>query len=276
MAKTITILNTKGGSGKSTTAENVADALALKHKAVLIVDADRQGTITMHFGHNPKLLHERHKTLDFGLFKGVAAADLVLFGEAFTPDLLACYPEKDDDTVILEFYAENLSISPNKKEIIRTPKYPNRSLLLKNLLSTVQENYDYIIIDTPGSMNIVTRNCLAAADGTVIIMPPQRKAVDALPSFLQAYKEVVQTVNPRLHNFGILPTAYKPNKHQNAIIEDIQTHLSAMMPILEPVRSATIFENTSGKGVSAVRAYPKDERTQPYIDVANTIVDYYE
>ena len=276
MAKTITILNTKGGSGKSTTTENLADALVLSGRQVLVVDADRQGTMTMHFGHNPRSLHDRRLTLDFGLFHGVPVLDLILYGGDMQPDLLACYPEKDDDLVVLEFYAEQHNINKKPLEIISTPKYPNRNLLLKELLAPLEDVYDFIIIDTPGSMNIITRNCLAAADGTVIIMPPQRKAVDALPSFLTAYQEVVREENPRLHNFGILPTNYRENNHQRGIIEQVQHHLGGKMPILQPVRTATIFENTSGMGVSAVRAYPKDERTQPYLDLANTIVDYYE
>lgn len=201
MTKIIAVANQKGGVGKTTTAVNLAASLVALGQRVLLVDLDPQGNATMGSGVNK---HELPHTINEALLQEACTSDLIVTTESG----FALIPANGDLT--------SAEIGLLQQE--------NREIRLQQLLAPLLDNYDFILLDCPPSLNMLTVNALVAANGVLIPMQCEYFALEGLNSLLNTV-ESVRTVNPDLHIAGILRTLYDGrNSLSKQVAEQLLTH----------------------------------------------------
>lgn len=186
MGRIIAVANQKGGVGKTTTAINLAASMASTHRRILLVDLDAQGNATMGSGVEKNGLRRSAYSVLMG---ECTAADAIIGLDELHYDLL---PGNGDLTAAEVKLMEKLA----------------REQRLKRALEPVRDSYDYIIIDCPPSLNILTLNALVAADGVLIPMQCEYYALEGLSALLNTIQDVRDTVNPHLRIEGLLRTMY--------------------------------------------------------------------
>lgn len=186
MGKIIAIANQKGGVGKTTTAINVSACLGLRGKKVLIIDSDPQGNTSSGLGINAK------------------EAELTIY------DCLV--NETPMEEVILETEYKNLFLCPGNINLagaeLELVDVESREYRLKSALSTIKERFDFIFIDCPPSLGLITLNALGAADSVMIPIQCEYYALEGLAQLTHTVKMVKQGLNPDLKIEGILLTMF--------------------------------------------------------------------
>lgn len=186
MGKIIALSNQKGGVGKTTTAINLASFVAEKNRKVLIIDFDPQGNTTSGFGVEKNML------------------------ESNVYDCLMC--EKTAKEVIIPTKTENLDILPSNMDLaaaeVDLVNMKQREYALRFALDSIKDNYDYIFIDCPPSLGLLTLNALVAADSVVIPIQSEFFALEGLSQLMNTIKIVKQRLNPPLRVNGVILTMY--------------------------------------------------------------------
>ena len=185
MAKILAIANQKGGVGKTTTSVNLAACLGAKRKKVLLVDCDPQGNATSGFGINKSELP-------------LTIYDLLINGKSVT-DIL----QKTDYQV--DVVPANIELAGAEVELVAAI---SRETRLKKALDAVREGYDYIIIDCPPSLGLLTLNALAAADAVLMPIQCEFYALEGVAQLMNTIQLVRDNLNPTLGIEGVLMTMY--------------------------------------------------------------------
>jgi chromosome partitioning protein len=193
-ARILVLANQKGGVGKTTSAINLAASLAMMEKMVLLVDFDPQGHSTTGLGFTKPDQHSGA----FALMKGVPIKDLVLSTEV---PMLQVIPA-GKDLAQLEF------------ELFELPELQ----VLRHALDSVRDVYDFIIIDPPPSLGMITLNALTAADDVIVPMPCEFFALDGLAELMETIRRVQAGPNPRLTLGGILLTMAEERTNLGAAV----------------------------------------------------------
>ncbi len=204
MGKIIAFANQKGGVGKTTSAINIAASLGVMGKRVLMVDLDPQGNTTS------------------GL--GVAKKNLKLSSR----ELLTEEPKSAPETVIKTEF-EGLSVIPANKTLSNVEfelyEAEEPQFKLKNALDVLKNDYDYIIIDCPPSLGMITVNALAAADGIVIPMQCEFYSLEGLSQLILTVNKVRSSINKTLTVTGILITMYNGRLVlSNQVMAELKRH----------------------------------------------------
>lgn len=188
MTRVYAITNQKGGVGKTTTAVNLAASLAATKRKVLLIDMDPQG----------------HATLGSGLEKTALPASIyqVLMGQVDIQSAILAAEEAGYDLL-----GSNVDLAGAELELIDLDQRERR---LARALEAVKPAYDYILIDCPPSLNLLTINALTAARGVLVPVQCEYYALEGLASLVNTLKRVASTVNPALEIAGILRTMYDP------------------------------------------------------------------
>ncbi len=186
MGKIISVVNQKGGVGKTTSAVNLASALGIRGKKILLVDADPQGNTTSAYGINKQNL----KSSSYDLLIGRAKAkDSIIKTEFKGVDVIPC----------------NMDLAGAEVELI---SLENREAQLKNALCLVKPDYDFIFIDCPPSLGLITINSLCASDTVLVPIQCEYFALEGLSQLMATVRKIKRLYNPTLELEGVLLTMF--------------------------------------------------------------------
>lgn len=202
MTRILAITNQKGGVGKTTTAVNLAASLAATKRRVLLVDMDAQGNATMGSGIDKREVE--HSAYD------------VLMGLAQAMDVIQ--PTEAGFDVL----PANRNITAAEVELL--DEKTNKEHRLRYALLKVADRYDYILIDCPPTLNMLTVNALVAADGVIIPMQCEYYALEGISDLLDTIDRIHEVINSRLGVEGVLRTMYDPRM---SLTKDVSEQLEA-------------------------------------------------
>ena len=244
----IAILNQKGGVGKSTTAINLSAALGEMGKQVLLVDLDPQGNATSGLGIEKNLITQDIYDV---LLADVPIEDVII------PDI---YPE-------LDLVPATINLAGAEVELVTEMARENR---LKDSLGVVRGKYDYILIDCPPSLGLLTVNALVAADKLLIPIQCEFYALEGVTKLLESMKRVKSRLNPSLDIFGVLMTMYDGRTIlSKQVVDEVRNYFGRIVFDTPIPRTVKISEAPSfgmpitqydphGKGAIAYREIAKD------------------
>jgi chromosome partitioning protein len=204
MAKIIAIANQKGGVGKTTTSINLAAGLAYSNKRVLLIDFDPQGNATQGVGHR------------------VGLNDLTVY-DALLNDIDVNKCIKTLNKPPLDILPANINLAGADLQLAKIED--DRENYLKNAISSIKDNYDYIIIDCPPSLGLLNTNALTASDSVLIPVQCEYYALEGITQLLQTIRLVQKLFNPTLKIEGVLLTMYDARTNLSAEVgQEIRKH----------------------------------------------------
>lgn len=222
MSEIIAIANQKGGVGKTTTTINLSAALAQKGKKVLVIDMDPQGNTSSGLGIDKDEL----ETTVYQYMIGDNTFDECVQKEEYKN---------------LDVLAANVNLAGIEIETMNTK---NRNFILKNLISEIKDRYDYILIDCPPSLNVLTINSMTTADSILVPIQCEYYALEGLSQLIYTIELVTERLNPDLYINGVIFTMF-----------DGRTNLS--MQVIDNVRNnlkQTIYDTIIPRGVRLAEA----------------------
>lgn len=199
MAKIISVVNQKGGVGKTTTAVNLAAALGLQKQSVLMVDIDPQGNCTSGFGIEKQALENSSYEV---LIDREPARNAILTTKFKNVDILPA----------------SMDLAGAELELV---DIPGRQARLKEALDTVRDDYDYILLDCPPSLGLITLNALTASDSFLVPIQCEYYALEGLSQLLNTVKTIKRLYNPSIDLEGVVLTMFDPrlNLTQQVVAE---------------------------------------------------------
>jgi chromosome partitioning protein len=255
MAKTLAVVNQKGGTGKTTTVANLAVAFAERGRRVLAVDVDPQASLTFYFGHDERQLEAEQVTLFWTLVGQQPARDMIVgHNPALIPASIAL--AKAD----VELMAE-----------------PGSSWVLKESLAPLLNDFDVVLLDCPPTLTLLTVNALAAADTVLIPVKTDLLSTLGIGQLLDTVQKVRRRANPALTITGILPTLYNARfAHDSDVLAELASTYGTRLRLFEPIKRTTLFDRAVGTGQSTVTLDPGSEAAHAYDVLAANLLEIFD
>lgn len=251
MGRIIAIANQKGGVGKTTTSINLSAALAAKGKKVLIIDTDPQGNSTSGFGVDKNDLED-------------TVYELIL-GECSMRDCII-----PDVVPNVSIVPSNVNLAAAEIELIGVDK---KEYILKNEVDYVKANYDYIIIDCPPSLNMLTINAMTTADSVIVPIQCEYYALEGLSQLIHTINLVKERLNPDLDMDGVVFTMYDSRTNLSMqVVENVKQNLKQHVYETLIPRNIRLAEAPSyGKPINMYD--PKSAGAEAYMKLAEEVIE---
>ncbi len=251
MPRVLAITNQKGGVGKTTTSINLAASLAASGSRVLLIDLDPQGNATMGSGIDKRALK--------------ATVYQVLLGEAVLSAVRLRSESGGFDVI-----PANRELAGAEVEMVDLPKRESR---LKTALEEIADQYDYVLIDCPPALNLLTVNGLCAANAVMIPMQCEYYALEGLSDLVQTIKKVRLNLNPQLEIEGLLRTMYDPrNMLAQQVSDQLQQHFGDKVYRTVIPRNVRLAEAPS-HGLPVLRFDGQSKGALAYLALAGEMLD---
>jgi chromosome partitioning protein len=251
LVKVIAIANQKGGVGKTTTSVNLSACLADLGKKVLLVDLDPQGNSTSGFGFDKTKIKQS--------IYDVLVNDALVEG------------------VILQTKIDNLMLLPATIQLagaeIELVSIMSRETKLKRVLDKIKYNYDYIIIDCPPSLGLLTINSLTAANSVLVPIQCEFYALEGLSQLMNTITLVQKNLNPALSLEGVVLTMFDARTNLSIqVVDEVKNHFRHKVYQTIIPRNVRLSEAPS-HGQPITRYDPKSKGAEVYIDLAREVID---
>ncbi len=250
MGRVIAIANQKGGVGKTTTSINLSAALAEKGKKVLVVDTDPQGNTTSGFG------IEKNE-LDDTIYE-------LLLGECSVQDCII-----KDVVPGVSIIPANVNLAAVEVELINTDK---REFILKKEIDWVRDDYDYIMIDCPPSLSMLTVNAMTTADTVLVPIQCEYYALEGLSQLIHTVNLVKERLNPDLDMEGVVFTMYDSRTNLSMqVVENVKSVLQQKIFDTLIPRNVRLAEAPS-YGMPICKYDPKSAGAEAYASLADEVI----
>lgn len=245
--KVIAIANQKGGVAKTTTTHNLGVALAAKGKRVLLIDLDSQASLTISVGLEPL---EMKRTIVDALKKD-------------GPPICACIERVRDR---LDIVTSIIDLAPMEMELLSRA---SRERILDRALRPVRDAYDFILVDCPPQLSILTLNALSCADGVIIPVKTDYLAYRGLTQLQDSIQEVQERINPKLKILGVIATLYEKRVADD---NEILAALKKEYRLLGVIKRLAVAKKGIYDGLAVVEQTPGSEISIEYNRIADSII----
>ena len=251
MGRIIAIANQKGGVGKTTTSINLSSCIAAKGKKVLVVDIDPQGNTTSGYG-------IEKNDLDNTIYE-------LMLGDCSIEDCII-----KDVIENISILQSNVNLAEAEIELIGVYK---KEYILKNEIDWVKDRYDYIIIDCPPSLSLLTVNAMTTADSVLVPIQCEYYALEGLSQLIHTVNLVKERLNPNLEMEGVVFTMYDSRTNLSAqVVENVKSHLNQKVYRTVIPRNIRLAEAPSyGQPINIYD--PKSAGAESYLALAEEVID---
>ncbi|MDD3139107.1 MAG: AAA family ATPase [Lachnospiraceae bacterium] len=251
MGRTIAIANQKGGVGKTTTSINLSAALAVKGKNVLVIDMDPQGNTTSGFGIDKN-------ELDNTIYE-------LILGECSIQDCILKNVIKG-----VSILPSNVNLAAAEIELIGVEK---KEFILKNEVDWVKDQYDFIIIDCPPSLSMLTVNAMTTADTVLVPIQCEYYALEGLSQLIHTVNLVKERLNPELDMEGVVFTMFDSRTNlSNQVVDNVKHHLNQNVYNTIIPRNIRLAEAPS-YGMPISMYDPKSAGAESYMLLADEVIN---